>query len=124
MLIFECLYILWCVAFAAINSQWIKEGKHIYHFWNGLIHCIAATVCAVFWWIPGAILILLNSRLFFDVSLNLFRGLPINYVPISPKSIADKIEINIFGRDGYLPKLIWLSLSISGNVIYYVFIVK
>ena len=118
MIVFEMLYIIFCIILAAINADLIKHEKRIYHWLNGIIHLTAAFICGWLYWWPGVIIILCNSRLFFDVLLNVFRGLPIDYVPANPKSFADKWEKKIFGNNGILPKIIYLAVSIALNIIY------
>mgnify|MGYP006883690365 CR=1 FL=1 len=103
------LYIIPCIFLAWLNAKWIYEGKKIKHFWNGLIHFGVAGVFILYHWYHF-FTILLIARLSFDVSLNIFRGLPINYVPIAPKSIIDKMEKRIFGNDGITPKILYLAL--------------
>jgi len=107
------LYILPCVFLAMLNAKWIKDGKKIKHFWNGLIH---VTVSVIFgwqyhWW--HFFTILLIARVSFDWPLNLFRGLPLGYVSPKPKSIMDRAEKAIFGLNGILPKIIYIAAIIT-----------
>lgn len=106
-------YIPLCIFFAWLNAKWIAKGKRIYHGINGTIHLIAAIAFAYYTEWYHFLTTLLIARLFFDVSLNLFRGLRINYVALNPKSIVDKLEQKVFGKDGYTPKIIYLVLIIS-----------
>ena len=106
-----CLtYILFCIFFAWLNSRWIKNGAGIKHGINGAIHLVAAAAYGYFYHWHYFFLVLLITRLFFDVALNLFRGLPVDYVAMQPRSIVDKVEKKIFGNDGWLPKLIYFFL--------------
>ena len=118
MVVFEILYLAFTILFAAINAMWIKEGKHINHTINGLIHLAAAVTAAFVWWIPAFVIILCNANVIFSISLNIFRGLPINYVSLNPESIIDKVERKIFGSDFYTPKIVYLIISLSLNAIY------
>ena len=118
MIVFEILYIIFCIILSKINSDLIKDGKKIYHWLNGLIHLTAAFIFGWLYWWPGVIIILCNSRVFFDALLNVFRGLPLDYVPLKPTALTDKIEKKIFGMNGILPKVIYLSISIALNIIY------
>jgi hypothetical protein len=101
-----------CVAFAYVNARTIKSEGRIYHGVNGLLHL---TVWFVFYDLFETALVIsypFIARLFFDLPLNLFRGLDSGYVPENPKSIADKIEIKIFKEDAIAPKVIyfWITL--------------
>lgn len=101
-------YIPFCIALAWLNYYLIEvKDKRIYHSINGAIHILAAAAgWYLFSWEVG-VAILFIARLFFDVSLNLFRGKPVDYVSPSPKSIVDKLEKKIFGQDGITPKIIY-----------------
>jgi hypothetical protein len=112
-LLITLTYIPFCILFAWLNAKWIEKNKRIYHGINGAIHIIAAGAFAYYTEWYNFLTTLLIARLFFDVSLNLFRGLRINYVPLNPKSIVDKLEQKVFGKDGYTPKIIYLVLIIS-----------
>ena len=119
-MIYLLLYAALCIVFAKINAIWIKDGKRIYHGVNGAIHLIAA---GVGFWIEGwqvGIATLFVARLFFDVALNLFRGLAIDYVPAAPKSIIDKIEKKLFNRDGLTPKIIYLTIIVILLAVKYI----
>jgi|SRR3990167_788485 len=120
MILFEIVYIVFCIALASVNAIYIKDGKRIYHGINGALHLIAAAGCGyLFGWWTSAV-ILCNTRAVFDTLLNLFRGLPFDYVPSKPKSVIDKIEKCIFGNNGILPKVIYTTISITLNIVYYV----
>jgi len=106
-------YIPFCIFFAWLNAKWIAKDKKILHGINGGIHLVAAFLFAYYTEWYHFFTTLLIARLFFDVSLNLFRGLEINYVPLKPKSIVDKIEQWVFKKDGYTPKVVYLILIIS-----------
>ena len=105
------LYIIPCIFLAWLNAKWIYEGKKIKHFWNGLIHVTVAGVFILYhWW--HFFTILLIARLYFDIALNFFRGLPLDYVSPAPKSIVDKLEKKIFKNDGITPKILYLALIV------------
>lgn len=119
MIILQISYALFCVALAKVNADMIEDGKKIKHFWNGLWHVITAIVGTIFWgWLVG-IIILCEARVVFDTALNLFRGLPLDYVSIKPASIIDKAEKLIFGMNGILPKLLYLLIAGFLNFIYF-----
>ncbi|HRP30428.1 MAG TPA: hypothetical protein PKV73_00985 [Agriterribacter sp.] len=120
MLIYQILYAAFCIWFAYQNKKWIAKDKKILHGWNGLIHIAAALVA---WWLFNwcmFIIILCEARIVFDVSLNKFRGLEFDYVPIKPKSIVDRMERKIFGEDGVSPKIVYAFFALGFNVIYFV----
>ena len=118
-MIWLLLYIIPCVLLAKRDANKIKNGKKIKHFWNGIIH-FAISIIAAFllkdWKAVPAIWLL--AKLSFDVSLNHFRGLSLDY--ISPEVIAykslgeaykkgkitDYIEWRLF-RSSALPKIIY-----------------
>lgn len=101
------LYIPFCIFFAWLNAKWIAKGKRIRHGINGAIHIVAAAIIAWFTHWYHFFTVLLIARVSFDWPLNLFRGLPLGYVSINPKSIADRAEKKIFGQDGITPKILY-----------------
>lgn len=114
-------YIILCIILAYINYRVIIADRRVYHALNGLVHL--AFWLTVFLLSRSLILTLclpFVARLFFDTALNLFRGLPLDYVPKNPKSIADKVEKKVFGSVGFTPKLIWLMIIVALITIYYV----
>ena len=91
-IIFQILNALLCGAMAAIDADKIERGKSVNHFLNGCIHItFASTALFLFDW-KIALAILFQSRVVFDVVLNLFRELPIGYVSPKPTSVVDKFE--------------------------------
>lgn len=112
---FHILYGLFCVGFAYANHGWIKIDLRIRHFVNGILHGAVAVWCYLTFGWASAVSALLIARICFDFALNLFRGLPLDYVPKNPKSIADKLEKWVFGNDGLTPKIIYLFLFIVIN---------
>lgn len=119
MIVYEILYALICVVFAKINANWIKEGKTIKHLYNGVLHIFFAVIGGIVWAWPVSAIILCNTRVIFDVSLNLFRGLPIDYIPMKAASIVDRAERAVFKTNGYLPKIIYILLSIVFHFYYF-----
>lgn len=116
-LIPEIAYAIWCVFFAFLNRiEIVTLDEKILHWFNGLLHFTAALFFAIAVSIPTGLSMLLIGRLFFDTALNLFRGLPISYVPLEPKSIVDKIEIFVFDGHGLLPKIVYLLILICLNI--------
>lgn len=109
-MIYLIAYGLFCVAFAKLNAVLIKANKRIYHGLNGLLHLAAAVAGWYFFDWKIGLAILFVARLVFDTSLNLFRGLPLSYVPRAPKSIVDKVEKKIFKNEGLVPKIVYLAI--------------
>jgi hypothetical protein len=110
-------YSIFCIIFAYLNYiEIVKLDERIWHGLNGTIHLATALYFTLAVSPQMGFSILLVARLSFDISLNLFRGLPINYVPTEPKSIVDKIEIFLFEDNGWLPKIIYLLLLTAFNV--------
>lgn len=117
-MIFEVLYIVFCLILAFVNSKIIKADKPIYHGINGALHI--ACWCLVAWktssWFPVVIMPFIG-RLFFDVALNLMRGKALDYVSLKPRAVADKVEKSIFGMNAKLPKVIYLVVIVVVNLI-------
>ena len=104
-------YLLFVVIIAWDNAKRIDNDKKIKHWLNGLAHLsMACILYFVDWKLSVALLYLI--RVTFDISLNLFRELPINYVSPKPASFIDKIEKQIFGLNGYAPKIIYLIIAV------------
>ena len=104
-------YLLFVVILAWDNANRIDKDKTIKHWLNGLAHLsMAGILYFVDWKLSVALLCLV--RVTFDISLNLFRGLPINYVSPKPASGIDKIEKQIFGLNGYTPKIVYLIIAV------------
>lgn len=101
-------YIPFCIGLAWLNYYLIEvKNKRIYHAINGAIHILTAVAGWYFFSWQVGLAILFVARLFFDVSLNLFRGKAIDYVSPAPKSVIDRIEKKIFKQDGITPKIIY-----------------
>ena len=104
-------YLLFVVILAWDNAKRIDQDKKIKHWLNGLAHLsMAGILYFVDWKLSVALLCLV--RVTFDISLNLFRGFPIDYVSLKPKSVIDKIEKKIFGLNGYTPKIVYLIIAV------------
>lgn len=94
-MIFEFIYIAFCIWLAKNNATRIKKGKKINHKLNGGIHILASILagCLIHWVLFP--LILLTARIFFNSALNLFRNLDLFYVSPDPKSWVDIMEKNL-----------------------------
>lgn len=120
----DLIYIPICILFAKINADWIKEGKKIKHFWNGLLHCVVAALVGYFVNWKDGLAVLFIANVFFNVSLNLFRKLPADYISPEVKSytglrmafqkgkVIDYLEYKLFGNNGYSPKILYCFIII------------
>lgn len=117
----EAVYIVFCLLLAYFNKRRIAYDKRIRHGVNGLLHACfwVGTMLITKSWFPACVLPFLG-RLFFDAALNVMRRLPVDYVARNPKSIIDRLEKKIFNGDGILPKIIYLIVAVTLNIIYYV----
>ena len=118
------LYIPFCVFFAWLNAKWIAEGKRIYHGINGSIHLFAAIIIGYSTKWQYGLAVLFITRLFFDMSLNIFRKLPVDYISPEVKAyknfwkaiwkgkVVDYVEYKLFGNNGYLPKIIYAMIIV------------
>lgn len=106
------IYALFCVGLAYYDAVRIKQDKRIYHGLNGAAHLVIIMACGI--WIHPllAVAMLFEGRLVFDISLNLFRGLPFDYVPLYPQSLVDRMEQKVFDEDGLFPKVVYANLFI------------
>jgi hypothetical protein len=117
-LIIQLCYAVFCVGLAWINWYVINKGLRVFHAINGAVHIAAAVFATIVCHWTIGICCLLIARVFFDWFLNMFRGLPLGYVSLKPKSWADIAEKKIFKMNGILPKLVWIGVIIILNVIY------
>lgn len=122
---FALFYIPFAIAFAWLNWYWIvKKRKSPKHFWNGLLHCVAAGIA---FWLAGwkaGVAVLFIARLVFDTALNLFRSLPVDYVSpevrgytglrmaIQKGKVIDYIEWKLF-KNALVPKIIYAGVIIA-----------
>ncbi len=112
-----------CLAlFNQVNAWYdagrIKANKRIYHGVNfGVFTLLCAVICCVAHWKVGVITLFLvstfcNRQLTFDIPLNLWRGLPWDYVTPEkpPRSITDRFEIRLFGYNGQAPVIMYVAV--------------
>jgi hypothetical protein len=100
---------------ALYDSRRIKKHKRIYHGINGVAYLVL--VGLLIWWIKPTFLdgflfvisAFFNRQITFDGVLNRLRGLSFYYVSTAatPDAIIDRIEIKLFGRNGYLTTVIY-----------------
>lgn len=96
---------------AYVDSVLIKKGERIYHGLNGLFYILmvvpAYLITKNLYLCVGLFVI---RRLVFDISLNLFRGLPYNYTSKTTTSIIDKL---LYRTQSQLGDIYYLILIIS-----------
>jgi len=94
------LYTILNVVLAKIDAYKIKHNKRIRHAINALIYCVLiAPTFFISWHYPIAMLAL--RRIVFDTALNLFRGLPFDYISATTTSIIDRISYDFQKEWGY-----------------------
>ncbi len=118
-LIGEILLIIINVGMAGHHAYLISEGKKIQHGWWGLLYFAAA---AAFAYLSHSWELLVCSlfvrKVFFDLSLNLFRGKPLFYVSSSTTSIIDKFHNKIFGNKSEIYMALYLAVCL-GFAVYF-----
>jgi hypothetical protein len=81
----------------------ISKHKRIYHGINGLIHVTLVGVVYLFmkdlFFVIG---LLALRRIVFDTTLNIYRGLPFDYISSTTTSIIDRLSYNFQKRYGYV----------------------
>lgn len=111
-MIYVLIYQIFVVWLGLDNAKRIASDKKIYHGLNGFLHCGAGVIIG---WLSGwqnGVALLFLTRVVFDVSLNAFRGLPLDYIPSKPISLIDRLEAKIWGKNGYTPKIVYLIISV------------
>jgi len=100
MYVLEILLIAFNVTMAWHHAQLIADGKRIYHGWWGLAYVAFAILVSFIGksWVL-MILSLPLRKVVFDLSLNLFRGLPLFYVSTKTTSLIDKAHNYLFGKN-------------------------
>lgn len=90
-----------------MDSVLISRGEKILHGFNGLFYLLmvvpAYLITENLYLVAGLLVI---RRLVFDVSLNLFRGLPYNYTSQTTTSIIDRLLYRIQNQLGDIYYLI------------------
>jgi len=118
--LFEILLAGINVWMAWYHSRLIKAGKKINHgLWGGA-YLMAATLLSWLihdWWL--VVLSLFIRKVVFDLSLNLFRELPLFYVSTETTSIIDKIHYKLFGKKSEIYMGIYMLVIIVLNVLLF-----
>ena len=94
------LYIVVNLVLAKIDAIKIKRKIHIKHGINALIYLVLiAPTFFISWSYPIGMLAL--RRIVFDTGLNLFRGLPFDYISATTTSIVDRVSYDFQKEWGY-----------------------
>lgn len=109
------------VILAFIDSRRIRDKKTITHWLNGLVYLvlvgIAFWVNEFNWWMVSALL--LERLIFFQTALSLMRKLKWDYITTDPKSLTDKIQVAIFGKNGIVMYSVYAVLFIINLIILF-----
>ena len=116
MYILEILLIAFNLVMAWHHSQLIADGKKIYHgLWGSYYIAFAVLVAFVGKSWVLMILSLPLRKVVFDLSLNLFRGLPLFYVSTKTTSLIDKAHNYIFGKNSEVYMAFYFIIIIALN---------
>lgn len=98
MILIELLFVLVNIAMAYYHCLLIKQNRIIQHGWWTLGYGLACGIVLILtWnWILFFCLILIR-KVVFDISLNLFRGLPVFHISRETKSLIDQLHNAFFG---------------------------
>lgn len=96
------------ISMARYHAYLILKEKRIIHGLWGALYLLAIYLLWNNW------LFILNSlfirKVFFDIYLNYFRGLPLFYVSTKTTSILDKLHNKLFGKDSQTYLTIYFAL--------------
>lgn len=98
-MIAAALVVAYNIATAWWHSRLIKQHRRIYHGWWAAAYFLLIGALCIFYnsgWL--AIFSLFIRKPLFDVSLNIFRELPLFYVSSDPDSIIDDIHYSLFEK--------------------------
>ena len=113
MIISQLILIFLNIGMAKYHAYLIKSERKIKHgLWGGgyVIVCLALA-----WYFKSWVFFVaacLQRKVFFDLSLNLFRNLPLFYVSTTTTSIIDKWHYQLFGKRSEIYMIIYLLLWI------------
>ena len=95
----EILLLFVNIIMAYEHAYMIERGQKIQHGWWGLGYVAFAISLALIcqsWLLLVASLFI--RKVFFDISLNYFRELPMFYVSTTTTSLIDKLHYKLFGK--------------------------
>lgn len=116
--LFQLFLVAGNIWMAYFHSTLIKAEKKIQHGLWGAAY-LAVAVWLSLWlhsWVLFALSLFIR-KVFFDLPLSLFRGLPLFYVSTVTTSIIDKMHYRIFGKRSEIYMGIYLLLIVTGNVL-------
>ena len=115
----ELLLLIANILMAWHHAELIEEGRPIRHGWWGAAY-LALAIC--FAWLNQSWALFVASlflrKIVFDLSLNIFRDLPIFYVSSSTTSIIDKLHYRFFGKRSEVYMSFYLLLLIFINIFF------
>jgi hypothetical protein len=107
---------------AYMDYRLISSNKPVNHTWNAIRYSILASILALTYiivkhlgWLDIIWFVIFSyafRKLVFDIALNLLRGKAWYYVSDTSGSEIDKVEHDIFGTNGHLPKYIYATISL------------
>lgn len=120
--------ILFNIGNAFIDSTRIKRGLKIHHWLNaGLYILCIACECILGHLAPAQIILLCiwamaARQIFFDIPLNLRRGLKWDYVSLDkpPKALNDRIEVKLWGYNGRIGVAVYSVVLIITTILLFV----
>ena len=90
------------IALAAYDAARIKDNEKIYHTVNAVQYLIFLIPA---WCVTGNWVLLIGllalRRVVFDIALNLFRGLPFNYISPTTDSVIDRWSYKLQEKYGW-----------------------
>lgn len=107
-----------CIWWGWANGVTIKKENSILHWANMIIHASTCIYFAIYEHWSLGLAMFFEARLFFEIAINLTRKKGIGYVTPTPTAVTDIIEQAIFGKNGILPKIVYLILFVSLLLIY------
>jgi hypothetical protein len=118
--LFEILLFAANLTMAAYHAKLIKAEKKIYHgLWGAAYLAVAGWLSL---WLHSWALFVLSifiRKVFFDLSLNVFRGLPLFYVSTETSSLIDKLHYKLFGKKSEIYMGIYLLVIVILNVLIF-----
>ena len=108
------------IAMAAYHAKLIKQERKVQHgLWGGGYFLFAGILCllAHSWWL--GFLALLIRKVVFDLSLNLFRGLPLFYVSSKTTSVFDKFFYKVFGKKSEIYIGVFMLVIVVLNILIF-----
>lgn len=120
----EILLVAINIGMAAYHARLIKDEKKINHsLWGGAYLVVAGVLSLIIHSWVLFVLSLFIRKVVFDLSLNIFRRLPLFYVSLKPASLIDRFHNWAFGKRSeiymgiYLLCIVVLNVLIANNIL-------